>query len=458
LTFIQGVLINTYGWEVYTSLSLDLYKTYAFSDASKYCIFSDYSQAWLQVTELICIELQQVLFLKQLGCSQSNHVKSRSSTKYTTIQIIQLIATAVTACGGINTIEGVLHNVLGMSIKPFVTLGRSTSTAPNLVCNAIFNSIVVDHSECENATLFNIGITSKPVHIFVDLEDKIIFRGFGNNDMIHVVLVQCLSTNILCNEKTIGDNKVVEVENEMMERIRHKRMLLSSWSDALEFYHVQIMDPLGVDSLNSQIFITHYHDYYIVGNGTWWQIKTKNMLTHSQFEKVCAWDNPYSVSFIIGTDINDLGKSLLLVCVLFMRRIHAIHSLKLGQVLWSSFYCVFAHMDQVNNDSELNVICTDSKVGHASTCDLFPISCAHFEQWDPGRYLAMCTTVWSFKFKQWDPGKVCVVSNFYNLEDKVDLEGVGNDMTMEVNRLHLEDTVFLQDQWNIMTQNRSNRI
>jgi hypothetical protein len=103
LTFIQKVLINTYGWEVYTSLSLDLCKTYAFSDASKYCIFSDYSQAWLQLTELICIELQQVLFLKQLGCSQSNHVKSRSSTKYTTIQIIQLIATAVTACGGINT-------------------------------------------------------------------------------------------------------------------------------------------------------------------------------------------------------------------------------------------------------------------------------------------------------------------------------------------------------------------
>jgi hypothetical protein len=46
LTFIQKVLINTYGWEVYTSLSLDLCKTYAFSDASKYCIFSDYSQAW----------------------------------------------------------------------------------------------------------------------------------------------------------------------------------------------------------------------------------------------------------------------------------------------------------------------------------------------------------------------------------------------------------------------------
>jgi hypothetical protein len=62
-----------------------------------------------------------------------------------------------------------------------------------------------------------------------------------------MVLVQCLSTNILCNEKTICDIKVVEVE--VMERIRHKRMLISSWSDAFEFYHVQIMDPLEVISM-----------------------------------------------------------------------------------------------------------------------------------------------------------------------------------------------------------------
>jgi hypothetical protein len=46
LTFIQGVLINTYGWEVYNSLSLDLSNTYALGDASKFCILSDSSQAW----------------------------------------------------------------------------------------------------------------------------------------------------------------------------------------------------------------------------------------------------------------------------------------------------------------------------------------------------------------------------------------------------------------------------
>lgn len=35
----------------------------------------------------------------------------------------------------------------------------------------------------------------------------------------------------------------------------------------------------------------------------------------------------------------------------------------------------------------------------------------------------------SFESKQWDPGKCVSRSNFYNLEDKVDLDGVGNDTT-----------------------------
>jgi hypothetical protein len=94
---------------------------------------------------------------------------------------------------------------------------------------------IVDHDECEKTTLFHIGLASKTVIIFIDLEDKIIFRGVGN-DIIYIVLIPCLFSNILCNEKTIIDIKVVEVE--IMERIRHKNMLLSSWSDALEFDHV----------------------------------------------------------------------------------------------------------------------------------------------------------------------------------------------------------------------------
>jgi hypothetical protein len=55
----------------------------------------------------------------------------------------------------------------------------------------------------------------------------------------------------------------------------------------------------------------------------------------------------------------------------------------------------------------------------------------YFKQWDPRQHLEMCKTMWSFKFKQWDPGKICVVSNFHNLEDKVDFEGVSNVMILE---------------------------
>jgi hypothetical protein len=41
--------------------------------------------------------------------------------------------------------------------------------------------VVVDLDRCENATLFNIGKTPKTIVIFIDLEDKIIFKGVGND-------------------------------------------------------------------------------------------------------------------------------------------------------------------------------------------------------------------------------------------------------------------------------------
>jgi hypothetical protein len=167
-----------------------------------------------------------------------------------------------------------------------------------------------------------VTILIQQLYLHFNLEDKVGFKGDGNV-MINDALTSCLFINMLCIEEIICGIKVVEVE--MMERIRHKKMLLSSsWSDALEFYHVQIMDPLEVDSLNSQIFLTE-----VVKKSIW------------------------------------------------------------------------------------------------TICNQFLISCAHFKQWDPGQQLKMCKTMWSFKFKQWDPGKICVVSNFHNLEDKVAFNGDG---------------------------------
>ncbi|MCI13774.1 hypothetical protein A2U01_0034894, partial [Trifolium medium] len=45
---------------------------------------------------------------------------------------------------------------------------------------------------------------------YFDLEDKIIFRGVGN-DRIYVVWIQCLMTKMFCNERTSGDIKVAIV-------------------------------------------------------------------------------------------------------------------------------------------------------------------------------------------------------------------------------------------------------
>jgi len=45
-------------------------------------------------------------------------------------------------------------------------------------------------------------------------------------------------------------------------------------------------------------------------------------------------------------------------------------------------------------------------------CDKFPITYALFEQWDPGKFTHSC--------------------NFYNLEDKVGLVGVGIDTSKDM--------------------------
>jgi hypothetical protein len=94
----------------------------------------------------------------------------------------------------------------------------------------------------------SLGVTTliQQLYLHFNLEDKVDFKGDGNV-MINDVLTSCLFTNILYIEEIDCDIKVVEFK--MMERIRHKKMLLSSWSDALEFYHVQIMDTLEVYSM-----------------------------------------------------------------------------------------------------------------------------------------------------------------------------------------------------------------
>ncbi|MCH93328.1 hypothetical protein A2U01_0014277, partial [Trifolium medium] len=138
-------------------------------------------EARLQVTEVVCKGLQQVLFLKQLDCTQPNNVRSRSSTKYFTVQVIHLVDIAVTVDHH-SVIEEYMWSMLAQeSLKELGGTGL-----PSLGHISV--------------------IASKPVLIFIYLEVKINFKGVGN-DIIHVVLGQCLLTSMLYNEKTIGDIK-----------------------------------------------------------------------------------------------------------------------------------------------------------------------------------------------------------------------------------------------------------
>jgi len=195
-----------------------------------------------------------------------------------------------------------------------------------------------------------------------------------HSDTIHVVWVQVLLAWMFHIEVIIEDIKIVEVG--MMERIRHKKMLpsplvqtylqliyvlqfllsvqdinVSSHSDTLEFSHVQIVEPLEVETLNSQTFLIQYNDYSL-GSDTW-------------IVSPCLFN------------------------------------------FWLLFTPIVFTVQQV---SELDVNGTSSnvltEVGQTSFCDKFPILCAYFEQWDLGGHLDVSTRARSSHFKQWDPGKL----------------------------------------------------
>ncbi|GAU42311.1 hypothetical protein TSUD_140480 [Trifolium subterraneum] len=174
------------------------------------------------------------------------------------------------------------------------------------------------------------GISSNQFVTTFDLEDKIIFRGVGN-DMMYVVWVSCLVTNMFYNEETTSNNKDIEVEK--LGNTRHIR-INKLWC----CYH----------SDNSEVF-------------------------KGKVAGIAA------------------SKDVLFVCKVVLFMYFTMRS--------------YGYVTLVRRRER--------------------------KKWDPGRHLAISTTVWSFKFKQWDPGKIYVASKFYNLEDKVDFDGVSNVMILE---------------------------
>jgi hypothetical protein len=260
-------------------------------------------------------------------------------------------------------------------------------------------------------------LSSITVIIFIDLEDKIIFIGVGN-DMINVVLVQYLLTNMLYNEEVICDIKDVEVEK--LGKTMHKR-INKLW---------------GCCNSDNNKFLV----YKFISNRSFidalCQRKATILIAQSLFQNVSIWDNLGDVFSIINS--NDICLSLYQICMFHYREIHTNRAMMLTQAPWSSIYLVFAHVDQVGKGGDLNDDCINIKLLTEvrktfiwTICDQFLIICAHFKQWHPGQHLGMSIIARSSKFKQWDPGKIYAMSNFYNLEDKVDFEGVGNVMILE---------------------------
>jgi hypothetical protein len=86
------------------------------------------------------------------------------------------------------------------------------------------------------------------------------------------------------------------------------------------------------------------------------------------------------------------------------------------------------NVEGVNGDIEEELI----EMVHKRSVLFFIIVKNH--QWDPGGLLDldMLPIVRFSQFMQWDPGKFSIEAKFYNLMDKVDLEGVGNDMILKI--------------------------
>ncbi|GAU32727.1 hypothetical protein TSUD_101480 [Trifolium subterraneum] len=214
-----------------------------------------------------------------------------------------------------------------------------------------------------------------------DPVDKIIFRG-GGKDMVYVVWFQSLMTKMLHNEGNISKNKVAEVET--LANTKHKR-------------NIRLWCGYNFDN---NLLIDEY-------------ITSKNMFdTLNGKETLLGWHYNYVTSIV--TYVAKVLAYLHHNCVLPIVHKH-VRSNKLLSgvakvVIFESKVVVFMYV-------------TMGSYGYVAL-----VRRRERKKWDPGRQLAMCRRVLSFKFKQWDPGKIRVVGNFYILEDKVDFEGVSNVM------------------------------
>ncbi|KAK2430515.1 receptor protein kinase HSL1 [Trifolium repens] len=478
LTFIKGFFTSiTYGWEVYTSLSLDLCNTYVFYDAHKCCIFFHS----IHICSMIncpkgCIfkmpmnyeDNHQVGFLKQSGLNirtiastddlvwvhdhhllafslkhtQSKLIKNvdlmrplffakeaillvtffvnveRLTGYYSigcydkTMSIMLTLTCSDTLCSNclrlrsynnsivqyyqvhINGLEAHKTNlitILGdyiealivqfIKVRYFVHEYLNSNHLDKDACWDIFIGFLEGHCVAELVSwqgLIPSAVSQEYWDYwknFYNLEDKVGLHGV-DGDIIHVVWVSCLLAWVLHNK---------DIEVEKLRKISHKRI--------------------------SRLWYCYKSDI------------NSSMKILNGMKSLLDWHYSYSTLIVI-----DAVEGLVYFhynCVLPI-----VPNMRCNTVLSGVFEGKVAGTEAAKTVSFASKVVVFFYVTMESYGYIALVKWRKRKKWDPGWNLNMCIASWSSKFKQWDPGKICAKSNFYNLEDKVDFEGVGNVMIL----------------------------
>jgi hypothetical protein len=210
---------------------------------------------------------------------------------------------------------------------------------------------------------------------FYNLEDKVGLHGV-DGDIIHVVWVSCLLAWVLHNK---------DIEVEKLRKTRHKRI--------------------------SRLWYCYKSDI------------NSSMEILNGMKSLLDWHYSYSTLIVI-----DAVEGLVYFhynCVLPI-----VPNMRCNTVLSGVFEGKVAGTEAAKTVSFASKVVVFFYVTMESYGYIALVKWRKRKKWDPGWNLNMCIASWSSKFKQWDPGKICAMSNFYNLEDKVDFEGVGNVMIL----------------------------
>jgi hypothetical protein len=226
--------------------------------------------------------------------------------------------------------------------------------------------------------------------------------------------------------------------------------LLLQWLDKFKWSN----SLCGIVFEVNQGEVAAFHSYAITTLATFLHIVT-NVATRSRISKFCVGPSALSelTYNVVGIKLNFAnGYDIALHGIASLFKIHHGFIKNCGLIgsvfsmLLVANIVLYGYVQEVlvRLNSTLDMLLQSDVVKYeffGQMCDLQGIAgqeadgSLHFtcEQWDPGGYLDlnMSTIVRFSQFKQWYPGKFMAEAGFYNLEDKVGLEGVSNDRILE---------------------------